>query len=90
MEEVRDWIKAREESLKNGAKAVVLKVNKDTLKQIGKDLDIKDGDKKNLVLAIIDKDSKDITESLLVKYETLDKKLEDALAKGNGVLVVEG
>lgn len=90
MGEVRDWIKARESLLQNGAKAVVLKANSETLHRIGKDLDIGNSLKNNIVIAIVDEISKDISESVLIKYETLDEKLEEALSRGNGVLVVEG
>lgn len=40
MAEVRDWIKSRETLLQDGAKAIVLQANSETLKGIGKDLDI--------------------------------------------------
>ncbi len=90
MSEVRDWIKARESLLQNGAKAIVLKANSETLRRIGKDLDIGNKLKKNIVIAIVDKASKNISDSALIKYETLDTKLEEALDNGNGVLVVEG
>lgn len=89
MSEVRDWIKSRETLLQNGAKAVVLKANSETLRGIGKDLDIGNNLKNNLVIAIIDETSKNISDSVLIKYETLDAKLDEALNKGNGVLVVE-
>ena len=43
-----------------------------------------------LVIAIVSQnDNEDIIDALLVKYKTLDAKLEEALAKGNGTLVVE-
>lgn len=89
MGEVRDWIKSREEMLKNGAKAIVLKANSETLQRIGKDLAIGKDLKNNIVIAIVDETNKNITDSVLIKYETLDEKLEEALDKGNGVLVVE-
>lgn len=89
MGEVRDWIKARESLLKNGAKAIVLKVNSETLRQIGKELDIGSNLKNNIVIAIVDETSKNITDSVLIKYEALDLKLEEALNNGRGVLVVE-
>lgn len=89
MSEVRDWIKARESLLQNGAKAIVLKANSETLRRIGKDLDIGNNLKNNIIIAIVDEASKNISDSVLVKYETLDAKLEEALSNGNGVLVVE-
>lgn len=90
LNEVRDWIKIREDKLQNGAKAIILKANSETLRKIGKDLDIGNGIENNLVIAIVDENSKSISDSVLVRYESLDEKLEQALNNGNGVLVVEG
>lgn len=90
MREVTEWIKGREEKLKAGAKAVVLKANKNTLQKIGKDLDIGDGISNNIIIAIVNETNNDIEDSILVKYEKLDEALESALAKGDGVLIVEG
>ena len=87
--EVRDWIQTREDSLKNGAKAIVLKANAETLKRIGEDLDIGTGVKNNIVIAIVDGKTSNIVDSALIKYESLDPSLENALSKGNGILVVE-
>ena len=87
--EVRDWIKSREDMLQDGAKAIVLKANSETLRQIGKDMDIGSNLKNNIVIAIVNESTKTISDSVLVKYENLDEKLENALNKGNGVLVVE-
>ena len=89
MTEVKDWIKAREEKIKSGSKAVVMKVNETTLRNIGKDLDIGDGVDNNIVIAIVNSATKEIDDSTLIKYEKLDSNLESALSKGNGVLVVE-
>lgn len=89
MSEVRDWIKSRETLLQNGAKAIVLKANSETLKSIGKNLDIGNNLKNNIVIAIVDETNKCISDSVLIKYETLDARLDEALSKGNGVLVVE-
>lgn len=89
LNEVSDWIKTREEMLQNGAKAVVLKANSETLQGIGKDLDIGNNLKNNIVIAIVDESNKNILDSVLVRYDSLDTKLEKSLDKGNGVLVVE-
>ena len=75
--------------LQDGAKAIVLQANSETLKGIGKDLDIGNNLKNNLVIAIVDESCKNISDSVLIKYETLDARLDEALSKGNGVLVVE-
>ena len=89
LNEVRDWIKARQDKLENGAKAIILKANSETLHKIGKDLDIGKGIENNLVIAIVDETNKSISDSVLVRYESLDEKLEHALNNGKGVLVVE-
>ena len=89
MGEVRDWIKSRETMLQNGAKAIVVKANSETLHRIGKDLDIGSGISNNIIIAIVDENTKNISDSVLIRYESLDRKLEDALDRGNGVLVVE-
>ena len=89
MNEARDWIKVREEKLKSGAKAVILKATAETLQNIGKDLDIGTGIENNIVLAIVNQTTKDIEDSVLIRYETLDNALESALEKGKGILVVE-
>lgn len=87
-QEVKEWIHARKDQLVDGAKAAVVKVNESTMKSIGKNLDTR-GVENYIVLVIMTGD-KQIEDSLLVKYETLDQELEDALAKGNGILVVKG
>lgn len=89
MDEVRGWIKSRENLLQNGIKAVVLKANSETLRGIGKELNIGNNLKNNIVIAIVDEANKQISDSVLIKYEMLDMKLDAALSKGNGILVVE-
>ncbi|MBD5103198.1 MAG: hypothetical protein HDT27_11045 [Subdoligranulum sp.] len=86
--EVKEWIRARKDQIVDDAKAAVVKVDENTMKSLGKDLDTR-GVENYIVLVIMTGD-KQIADSLLVKYEKLDQKLEDALAKGNGILVVKG
>ena len=38
MKEVQEWIKGREDRIKSGSKAIILKANKSTLSKIGKDI----------------------------------------------------
>lgn len=85
--EVKDWIKVREEKLENGAKAIVMKANNDTLKNLGKKINI-DGVDNYLIIAIVTIE-KNITDSVLIKYERLEEELEKLLVKGNGSLIVE-
>lgn len=86
--EVKDWIMIRKDQLANDAKAAVVKVDKNTMRSLGQNLDTR-GVENYLVLVIMT-ENKQITDSLLVKYDKLDKELENALAKGNGILVVKG
>lgn len=78
----------RKDQLANDAKAAVAKVDKNTMRSLGQNLDTR-GVENYLVLVIM-KENNQITDSLLVKYDKLDQELENALAKGNGILVVKG
>ena len=93
LREARDWIKARQDKLNAGNKAIVCKINSQTLPMFGlemKKINVKIDSTQFLVIAIVSQnDNEDIIDALLVKYKTLDAKLEEALAKGNGTLVVE-
>ena len=77
MKEVQEWIKA-----------IILKANKSTLSKIGKDIEVWE-DNNNIVIAIVDDVTHNIEDSVLIKYEKLDQALENSLAKGDGVFVVE-
>lgn len=85
--EAKDWIKARQNLLSEGAKAIVLKANSQTMKNLGKTINL-DGVENYLIIAVVGK-ANDIQNSVLIKYEKLDNELEKMLAKGNGTLVVE-
>lgn len=87
--DVKQWVKKREDKLKNDCKAVVLKVNHDTLRELGKDIDLKTDQKNYIVVAIINR-QKSIDDSVLVQYNRLDDSLENILDKGDGVLVIGG
>lgn len=90
LSEARDWINARGEQLEQGSKAVICKATNDNFKILHQELNI-DLDKETyLIVAIVNDNDKDnIKDSLLVRYEKLDSKMENALAKGSGVLIVE-
>ena len=88
MKEVQEWIKGREDRIKSGSKAIILKANKSTLSKIGKDIEVWE-DNNNIVIAIVDDVTHNIEDSVLIKYEKLDQALENSLAKGDGVFVVE-
>lgn len=89
MEEVRSWIKERMEYLNKGSKAAVIKANEESLRSVGKDLPIGNDDSNSLILAIFNMSTKEIEDSVLIKYEMLEHTLEQALERGNGVMVVE-
>ena len=86
--QARDWIKMRQENISNGAKALVMKITPETLASLGKDVEITQNMDNYLVIAIINGSTKEMEDSILVKYNKLDEKLEELLAKGNGTLVV--
>lgn len=86
--QARDWIKMRQENISNGAKALVMKITSETLASLGKDVEITQNMDNYLVIAIINGSTKEMEDSILVKYNKLDEKLEELLAKGNGTLVV--
>ena len=87
LSEVKEWICARKDQLVNDAKAAVVRVDENTMKSLGKDIDTR-GMENYIVLVIMTGD-KQIKDSLLIKYEKLDHELEIALDKGNGILVVK-
>lgn len=88
--DVRDWSRAREDMLKTGHKIVVMRAIPDQLKELGKELNIGKGIDNYLIMAVVNEESKEIAESMLVKYERLDDGLNDQLNKGNGSMVIEG
>ncbi len=89
MAEVRDWLKSRESVIKTGAKGLVIKVNPKTLTKIGQNINLDAISGNNLLIAVIDTATNDIKDSVLIKYDKLDDKLESLLQTGDGVLVVE-
>lgn len=89
IKDVRDWIKAHEDALTGNTKAIIMKAKPEILKEFESSLDFSSGAENTLIIAIVDSEEKNIVASLLVKYEKLDDTLENALAKGNGMMVVE-
>lgn len=88
LDQTKNWIKARKNQLCLGEKALVMKINSETMKKIGYSLKFKNEIEKYLLLAIVS--DNDVSDTLLVKYELLEPKLEELLAKGNGTLIVGG
>lgn len=87
--EAKEWISARQDLLDQDTKAVIMKINSDTLKSIGKDIQIGSTIKDTLLVAIVDTVNNEVKDAVLIKYQMLDTQLEQLLSKGNGVLVVE-
>lgn len=85
LEEVKEWIMGRRAAIEDGARAVVMKVNKESFAKISPDLVIEESLNNYLLLAIY-KD-KDFLDTLLVKYETLEDGLSEQLK--DGIMVVE-
>ena len=89
LSDVRDWFKSRKESLASGNKGLVMKINDETLKSLGKNLNLGRTISNMLAMAIINTETNEIVDSTLAKYDRIDDKLENALAKGNGIMVIE-
>ena len=85
--EVRDWVNARQDLLTE-SKAIVLKVNDETLKNIGKSLNLGSEAENMIIMAIVDESNNEIKESALIKYEHLEDGLEKLLGN-DGLLVIE-
>ena len=86
--EVRDWVNTRQDLLTAKSKAIVLKVNDETLKNIGKNLNLGSEAENMIIMAIVDESNNEIKESALLKYEQLEDDLEKLLGNG-GFLVIE-
>ncbi len=87
-DEAIDWITQHDDLMQNGHEAAVFKANNQTLSMVNKKFDIDFVADKYLVVAIRKKQTKKFTDSLLVKYDRLDARLESELAKGNGFMVI--
>ena len=91
--ETVSWIKKRGDLLKGGAKAMVFKIDDEQfISMFGKHSKVQLMGDTYLAITIIgdnvDDEAPKSENNLLVKYETLDEKLENVLA--NGEWVVEG
>ncbi|MDE5763734.1 MAG: hypothetical protein K2I00_02065 [Ruminococcus sp.] len=86
--QARDWIKMRQDKIKDGTKAIVMKITPETLKSLGKNIEIAQNMDNYLAIAVINGNTKEMQDSILVKYDNLDEKLEELLDRGDGTLVV--
>ena len=88
LSQAKDWINARRSSIDNGSKALILKLTPKSLKNLCLEAEISDDADNYLVIAIVETISGEVEDTLLVKYDELDEKLEGLLIKGDGSLVV--
>ena len=88
--QAKDWIKAHKDSLDSGAKALVLKITPKTLKDLNINAQISSDMDNYLAIAVVNTATSQMLDSILIKYDELDEKLEELLAKGDGTLVVGG
>ena len=93
LREVKDWIQKYSKLLDKGCKAIVFKVNNKTLKTFGIEFNVNFNFDIEKYLAIViasrSADQIRIKYSVLINYDSLDQQLENELAPGNGVLVIE-
>ena len=90
LQEAKQWVKSRKDKIQNGCKAVIMKANTTTLKNLGKQFEIEVTEDNYLVIAVMDMISSKMEDSVLIRYHTLDGELESAVEKGDGVLVIGG
>ncbi len=88
LSQAKDWIKVRKESIEKGSKALVMKITPETLKELNINAQVNMDTSNYLTIAIVNNGQ--MEDSILIKYEELDSKLEEILAKGDGTLVVGG
>ena len=90
-EQMRGWIESRKALIQNGCKALVSKVNSTTMRELYEAINDTDNGLDNyLAIVIMNSTTHSIEDSVLIKYGSLDKRLEAVLAKGDGTLVVGG
>ena len=87
--DVQEWSKAREELLKSGYQIIVMKAVPEQLHKFMDNLEIGKGINNYLIMAVINEETKEIAESMLVKYESLTEDLCKLLEKGDGTMVIK-
>lgn len=88
--QAKEWLLQRKEKITSGHKGVILKATPETLRSFGSEYEIKLNAENYLVIAIVDMANHDISDSVLIKYNSLDDELTKKLDAGNGVLVIGG
>ena len=87
-DEAMEWITARDELMQNGCSAMIFKVNNETLKTVNKKFNIDFGVEKYLAIVITKEPNKKFLDSVLIKYDRLDSRLENELAQGKGSMII--
>ena len=90
LKDVNEWLQTRKEKIQNGAKGFVVKASSINLKKLGIEIDSNGSVSNMLIVAIINVETNNIEESILIKYDSLDSELESILSKGDGTLVIGG
>ena len=67
--EAVEWIKQHKEALNQNAKALVMKVNDETMNAIGQNLHLGQSMDNYLLIAVVDMVTKEMLASILVKYD---------------------
>ena len=85
LSEATVWLKSH---IQDGCQGVILRADCASLKTYAPKLDLGRGLENYLVMAVVDKAANAMREHVLVKFETLDENLEEALGS-EGTLVIE-
>lgn len=86
----KEWFLHRKDKISSGHKGIILKATSENLKSLGTECRINFNADNYLILAIVNMQDHDITDSVLIKYNSIDDQLERNLESGNGVLVIGG
>lgn len=89
-QQAKQWLLTRKSLIESGQKGIILKATPEALQTLGDQFELKMSTENYIVLAIVNMQSHEITESVLIKYNSLDDELEQNLAAGNGTLVIGG
>jgi hypothetical protein len=76
--------------LKSGYQIIAVKAVPEQLSKLVEGLEIGKGIDNYLIMAVINETTKEMTESMLVKYEKMSEDLEELLEKGNGFVIIKG
>lgn len=89
-QQAKQWLLQRRNLIESGQKGIVLKASPEALKTLGSQYDLNLSADNYAVMAIVNMQTHEITESVLIKYNSLDDELEQKLSVGNGIMVIGG